>query len=87
MDSVRNRLIAVGAVAVLLAACGTGEHGNPNGSSSGGSSSADLLGAGPTFLDPVYQEWIGEFTKAENTDVSISAATSWPISATSCAPH
>ncbi|MPZ87972.1 MAG: phosphate ABC transporter substrate-binding protein PstS [Nitriliruptorales bacterium] len=33
--------------------------------------SADLLGAGASFPDPVYQEWIGEFTTNVEEGVSI----------------
>ncbi len=59
------------AATVGLAACG-GEDagGGPRG---GGSSelSADLLGAGASFPDPVYQEWIGQFTKDVQPGVSI----------------
>jgi phosphate transport system substrate-binding protein len=34
--------------------------------------SATLLGAGSTFIDPVMQEWIGEFTKNVQPGVSIT---------------
>lgn len=55
---------------LLLAACGSSSTAPPNGN--GGSSlSADLLGAGATFPDPVYQEWIGAFI-GDNPDVSIT---------------
>ncbi len=60
--------------AVTMAACSSGADGSPAGSStSGGGSglSAGLLGAGATFPDPVYQEWIGAFI-SDNPDVSIT---------------
>jgi phosphate transport system substrate-binding protein len=76
MDAVHKRLIAVGAIAiVLLAACSsTGSGSASAGSSAGGSASAgaDLLGAGATFPDPVYQEWIGEFTQSQGNGASIT---------------
>jgi len=54
--------------AVVLGAC---SGGSPSGSGSAASAgtgsglSADLLGAGATFPDPVYQEWIGGFVGTE----------------------
>lgn len=33
--------------------------------------SATILGAGASFPDPVYQEWIGEYTQSVQPDVSI----------------
>jgi phosphate transport system substrate-binding protein len=56
--------------AVLLAACSSGSSGAPR-SSDGSGLSADLLGAGATFPDPVYQEWIGAFI-GDNPGVSIT---------------
>ena len=38
----------------------------------GGNLSATLLGAGATFPDPVYQEWIGMFTKDVEPGVAIT---------------
>jgi phosphate transport system substrate-binding protein len=58
---------------LLLAACGSGSSAAPstNGGGSTSDLSADLLGAGATFPDPVYQEWIGAFI-GDNPDVSIT---------------
>lgn len=67
MESVRMRTIAIGGVALLLAACG-----NSGTSTSSGGATSDLLGAGATFPDPVYQEWIGEFVSSQNSGTSIT---------------
>lgn len=56
--------------AVVLAACSSGSSSSPAGSGGSGPS-ADLLGAGATFPDPVYQEWIGAFI-GDNPGVSIT---------------
>ncbi len=59
---------------VMMAACSSGADGSPGGgssASSGSGLSADMLGAGATFPDPVYQEWIGAFI-GDNPDVSIT---------------
>ncbi len=68
------------AAGVFVAACGgTGATSAPTPGPSGAGSmapsmadlSAQLLGAGATFPDPVYQEWIGAFTGV-NPGVSIT---------------
>lgn len=53
---------------VLLAACSSGGSAAP---SSDSGMSADLLGAGATFPDPLYQEWIGAFI-GDNPGVNIT---------------
>lgn len=55
---------------IFLAACSSGSSGSPDASMDGGLS-ADLLGAGATFPDPLYQEWIGAFT-GDNPGVTIT---------------
>jgi phosphate transport system substrate-binding protein len=62
------------ATSLVLAACGSGatpSSGSSQPAGSGSTLNADLLGAGATFPDPVYQEWIGAFT-GDNAGVSIT---------------
>ncbi len=60
--------------ALVLSAC-SGSSASPSASTAasgnGSGLSADLVGAGATFPDPLYQEWIGEFTGME-TGVTIT---------------
>ena len=57
---------------LLLAACSSGSSAPASQSASSDSSlNAELLGAGATFPDPVYQEWIGAFI-GDNAGVSIT---------------
>jgi phosphate transport system substrate-binding protein len=68
-------LLLVGSL--VLAACqATGAPSSSDGprspsTSAGAGLQANLVGAGATFPDPVYQEWIGAFT-TENPGVSIT---------------
>ncbi len=70
------------ALALVLGACqsnnGSGSEGPATSTSAGAGQpsagaalSADLLGAGATFPDPVYQEWIGAFV-GDNEGVAIT---------------
>lgn len=74
------------AVALFAAACGGdgdieaagtaddgagGDDVADDGDAAGGELSADLLGAGASFPDPVYQTWIGEYTENVQPGVSI----------------
>jgi phosphate transport system substrate-binding protein len=72
-------LLVVAAVGVSAAACGGGNDlpsagGSTTGGGTGatdGTLSASLNGAGATFPEPLYVEWIGE-SQAANPDVSIN---------------
>ena len=79
MSMKSNRLFASLAVLTLVvAACGgsssdTTEGGSSATTSGGGMElEADLLGAGASFPDPIYQEWIGEYTGNVQPGVSIN---------------
>jgi phosphate transport system substrate-binding protein len=68
---------ALAALAIGLAACGSGNSGGSgtSGGSGGGSSSGKQLGgtldgAGATFPQPVYQEWASRFQKDTGTTVN-----------------
>jgi phosphate transport system substrate-binding protein len=68
----RTALPILVAGSMILAACQA--QGSPPGTSAGSgnpSVKADLLGAGATFPDPVYQEWIGAFVDG-NPGISIT---------------
>lgn len=63
---------ALASLALVVSACGGDTSGGtvqPPGSAEGGT--GDLLGAGASFPDPVYQEWIGTYTSEVQPDVSI----------------
>ena len=63
---------------MVLAACQQSASGSPaesqtaSGSEGATPIEANLLGAGATFPDPLYQEWIGEFTSTVQPGVSIT---------------
>ncbi|HEX6140002.1 MAG TPA: phosphate ABC transporter substrate-binding protein PstS [Candidatus Limnocylindria bacterium] len=65
-----QRAIPAALVAALLAACG-GQGATSSAGSPGAGMNADLLGAGATFPDPLYQEWIGAFV-GDNPGVTIT---------------
>lgn len=75
-----SRLFALLAVlALVVAACGGGDSTDTTDGGSSGTTSAgdmdleaDLLGAGASFPDPIYQEWIGEYTTNVQPGVSIN---------------
>ena len=54
-------LTSVVALAVIAAACSSGNSGNGSGSFQG----AALTGAGSTFVQPVYQKWFHDFQGVE----------------------
>jgi phosphate transport system substrate-binding protein len=68
------RFIAALAVfALVVAACGGSSGDTTTTAGSGGTDlSADLLGAGASFPDPIYQEWIGEYTANVQPGISIN---------------
>ncbi|MGI8875927.1 MAG: phosphate ABC transporter substrate-binding protein PstS [Egibacteraceae bacterium] len=88
MGSRRNLVVAVTAGLSLVAAGCGGDPGagdptqareqGPLPEDAGGDAgsgeglSGELVGAGATFPDPLYQEWIGEFTSAVEPGVSIN---------------
>jgi phosphate transport system substrate-binding protein len=61
-------VLVVAAMGALVAACGSGDT---TGSTTAGAAKADLNGAGATFPQPVYVEWIGAFQTA-NPNVTIN---------------
>lgn len=80
---VHRRVVATAVLALTAVACSGGDledasssqaDGDPGaeaGDGDGGGLSADLLGAGASFPDPVYQEWIGEYTQEVEPGVSL----------------
>ncbi|MGA8040811.1 MAG: phosphate ABC transporter substrate-binding protein PstS [Acidimicrobiia bacterium] len=62
---------ALAVVALVVAACGGGSSEDTT-TPPGGGLSGDLLGAGASFPDPIYQEWIGEYTANVQPGVSIN---------------
>lgn len=79
MKTKLSRLVAsIAILALVVTACGTGSDdtttsgADQGASEDGGTLEADLLGAGASFPDPIYQEWIGEYTTNVQPGVSIN---------------
>ncbi|HZD22539.1 MAG TPA: phosphate ABC transporter substrate-binding protein PstS [Acidimicrobiia bacterium] len=80
---IRNLAALLAVLALVVAACGSDTTENTgDDSASAGDATADngdsmeleasLLGAGATFPNPIYQEWIGEYTTNVQPGVSIN---------------
>src|SRR5919197_5554759 len=71
-DSVRLRslsaVVAAGALALGVAACGGGN--NSSGSAKTGPKGGSISGAGATFPQPVYEEWASRFKDLYGTTVN-----------------
>jgi phosphate transport system substrate-binding protein len=69
MRNWRRLAIMLMALTMLAAACGGGDVADPV---TGEGLSTDLVGAGASFPDPIYQTWIGEFTQEVEPGVTIN---------------
>src|SRR4051794_25378419 len=58
-ECVKSRILAVAAVALFAASCGT----NGSNSNQAGSSAAQITGAGSTFVYPVLAAWSADYAK------------------------
>jgi phosphate transport system substrate-binding protein len=65
-ESVKARILAVAAAAVLTAACGT-SNGNQNGAAASGQ---QVTGAGSTFVYPVLSAWAADYQKQSGTSIN-----------------
>lgn len=78
LASRRALAAVVASLALLAVACGGNETADPSQAADpgtgGGDEGADggLVGAGASFPDPLYQEWIGEFTRDVEPGTSIN---------------
>jgi phosphate transport system substrate-binding protein len=62
-------LVLLGALSVVVAACGSDDNGNKSGPATGGT----ISGAGATFPQPVYDEWASRFKDETGTTVNYNA--------------
>jgi phosphate transport system substrate-binding protein len=63
-------LVAVGALALGVAACGSNDDKSSGSSSAGGPKGGTISGAGATFPQPVYEEWASRFKDEFGTTVN-----------------
>ena len=59
----KSMILAVGAAALLLAACGKAPTGQGNGAGAPGAATGQITGAGSTFVYPVLAAWSGDYAR------------------------
>ncbi|WP_344258246.1 phosphate ABC transporter substrate-binding protein PstS [Streptomyces sodiiphilus] len=81
MRNWRAKTAAIAAVSALalVSACGSDDNGNDDGKGNGGGDAGDgttlsgsLTGAGATFPNPLFQEWIAEYSENVQPGVTIN---------------
>ncbi|MBB6118501.1 phosphate ABC transporter substrate-binding protein PstS [Nocardiopsis algeriensis] len=72
MRNGRSKLAVLAAVPLLAAACGGGGDDAGGDSSGGGDLSASLTGAGASFPDPLFQDWIYSYTNDVQPGVDVN---------------
>ena len=71
MRNGRSKLAVLAAIPLLATACGSGSDGADD-SASGGDLSASLTGAGASFPDPLFQDWMHTYSQEVQPGVSIN---------------
>lgn len=72
MRNGRSKLAVLAAIPLLATACGSGSDGADNGSADGAELSASLTGAGASFPDPLFQDWMHTYSQDVQPGVSIN---------------
>ncbi|MFD6951841.1 phosphate ABC transporter substrate-binding protein PstS [Nocardiopsis sp. TSRI0078] len=73
MRNGRSKLAVLAAIPLLAAACSSGGDDGGNGSGGeGGDLSASLTGAGASFPDPLFQDWIYTYSNEVQPGVSVN---------------
>lgn len=70
MRNGRSKLAALAAIPLLATACSGGDNGDNTGG--GGDLNASLTGAGASFPDPLFQDWMYTYSNDVQPDVSIN---------------
>ena len=70
MRNGRSKLAALAAIPLLATACSSGDNGDST--SGGGDLNASLTGAGASFPDPLFQDWMYTYSNDVQPDVSIN---------------
>lgn len=70
MRNGRSKLAALAAIPLLATACSSGDNGDNTGG--GGDLNASLTGAGASFPDPLFQDWMYTYSNDVQPDVSIN---------------
>ncbi|GAA1447588.1 phosphate ABC transporter substrate-binding protein PstS [Nocardiopsis tropica] len=74
MRNGRSKLAVLAAIPLLATACGGGGEAASDGADGGGGGdlSAQLTGAGASFPDPLFQDWIYEYSNGVQPGVSVN---------------
>lgn len=70
MRNGRSKLAALAAIPLLATACSSGDNGDNTGG--GGDLNASLTGAGASFPDPLFQDWMYTYSNDVQPEVSIN---------------
>lgn len=72
MRNGRSKLAALAAIPLLAAACSSGGEDTENANTSGETLTGSLTGAGASFPDPLFQDWIYTYTNDVQPETSIN---------------
>ncbi|MBF6842231.1 phosphate ABC transporter substrate-binding protein PstS, partial [Acinetobacter baumannii] len=72
MRNGRSKLAVLAAIPLLAAACSNGDGDSSEAGTDGGELSASLTGAGASFPDPLFQDWIYSYGEDVQPGVEIN---------------